>query len=137
VLIAWTVSELAIALTLDGRVQEARDVLEIGSLPPTLDGPGDRTALLWARAYVALAEGDLDAARSHAMEALRIDRDRGAERALAITTWWVGSLFGADAAGGQEELERARKILESVGWVRAFHELEQVRGTLVPVRERA
>jgi glutamate dehydrogenase (NAD(P)+) len=36
-------------------------------------------------------------------------------------------LFGAEAAGGDEEVARARKILEEAEWVRAFREVDQVR----------
>jgi class 3 adenylate cyclase/tetratricopeptide (TPR) repeat protein len=134
VLIAFTVSELAIVLVLAGRLDEARRVLEEATLPAALDAPSDRTAMLWARTFLALAEGDGAAAQRQAVEALAIDRDRGRETAEAISTWWVACLFGADAVGGDEEVERARAQLEETGWVRAFREVEQVRGVLAAVR---
>jgi class 3 adenylate cyclase/tetratricopeptide (TPR) repeat protein len=134
VLIAWTVSELAIVLALDGRVEEATEVLDAGGEPESLDAPSDRTARLWARTFIDLAEGDEDAARRHAVDALEIERLRGREVSVAVATWWVGSLFGAEAAGGEDQVERAGKRIEAAGWVRAFREVERVRGTLAAVR---
>jgi tetratricopeptide (TPR) repeat protein len=134
VLVAWTASELAILLTVRGRIDEARAVIEDGTLPETLDGPADRTAILWARAYIALAEGDGETARSHGAEILRQDREQARPVAVAVTTWWVASLFGADVAGGEAEVDRARRTLEEAGWVRAFREVEQMRGALMSVR---
>jgi tetratricopeptide (TPR) repeat protein len=134
VLIAWTVSELAIVLALDGRVEEATEVLDAGGEPESLDAPSDRTARLWARTFIDLAQGDEDAARRHAVDALEIERLRGREVSVAVATWWVGSLFGAEAAGGEDQVERARRRIEAAGWVRAFREVERVRGTLAAVR---
>jgi hypothetical protein len=134
VLIAFTVAELAIILALDGRVDEARKVLEEATLPGALDAPGDRTAILWGRMFIALAEGDQAGARAHAEEVLLIDRERAREMEIAVDTWWVAALFGADVAGGDDEVERARRRLEEAGYVRAFREPETVRGALTAVR---
>ncbi|HEX2024960.1 MAG TPA: tetratricopeptide repeat protein [Actinomycetota bacterium] len=134
VLIAFTVAELAIILALDGRTDEARTVLEEATLPGPLDEPGDRTTILWARIIIALAEGDEDQARTHALEVLSIDRERGREMEVAIGTWWVAALFGAEAAGGDDEVEAARRRLEEAGYVRAFREPESLRGALTAVR---
>jgi tetratricopeptide (TPR) repeat protein len=134
VLIAFTIAELAIIMAFDGRVDEARKVLEETTLPGALDAPGDRTAILWARMFVALADGDEGGARSHAAELLSIDRERGREMELAIDTWWVAALFGPDAVGGDGEVEWARERLEEAGYVRAFREPETVRGALTAVR---
>jgi hypothetical protein len=131
VLVAWTASELAALLTIQGRIDEARAVVEDNSLPTALDGPADRTAMLWARAFIALAEGDREAARSHAEEILRLEREEGRPVGVAITTWWVASLLEADAAGGEAEVDRARQRLEAAGWVRAFREIEQLRDALM------
>ncbi|MGH2676771.1 MAG: tetratricopeptide repeat protein, partial [Actinomycetota bacterium] len=133
VLIVWTVAELATILTLDGRAGSARELLESEVIPPTIEAPGDRTAVLWAWSYVLLAEGEQDAARDRAVEALRLDREVGREVSLAITTWWVAALFGPDAVGGDDELDRARKVLEEAGWVRAFREVDQVQTALAAV----
>ena len=63
-----------------------------------------------------------------------MERELGREVDLAITTWWVAALFGPDAVGGDDEVDRARKVLEETGWVRAFREVDQVRGALAAVR---
>ena len=133
VLIAWNAAELAITLALRGRLEEARAIVDDPTLPETEAGPGDRTALLWARSLIGFAEGQVDAARELALEAMAMNRSQGQERAVAISVWWIASLFGAEAAGGDEEVARARKILEEAEWVRAFHEAELVRGALVAV----
>jgi tetratricopeptide (TPR) repeat protein len=133
VLIAWNASELAITLALRGRLEEARTVADDPALPETNSGPGDRTALLWARTLIGFAEGGTDRALALAQEALTMEREHGNERAAAISVWWIASLFGAEAAGGDEEVGRARKILEEAEWVRAFHEAELVRSALAPV----
>jgi tetratricopeptide (TPR) repeat protein len=134
VLIVWTTAELATILTLDGRAGAARELLESEVIPPTIEASGDRTAVHWAWTYVFLAEGERDAARDRAVDALRIDREVGREVSLAITTWWVAALFGPDAVGGDDEVDRARKVLEEMGWVRAFREVDQVQGALAAVR---
>ncbi|HEX5948738.1 MAG TPA: hypothetical protein VFZ45_04150, partial [Actinomycetota bacterium] len=133
VLIAWNASELAITLALRGRLEEARTVADDPALPETDSGPGDRTALLWARSLIGFAEGETDRALALAQEALTMEREHGNERAAAISVWWIASLFGPEAAGGDEEVGRARKILEEAEWVRAFHEAELVRSALAPV----
>jgi class 3 adenylate cyclase/tetratricopeptide (TPR) repeat protein len=134
VLVVWTASELAILLTLQGRIDEARSVVEDIPVPESIGGPGDRTAMLWARMFIALAEEDGVTARSLADQILRLDREAGRPVGQAISTWWVASLFGPDAAGGEVEVERARDVLESAGWVRAFREVEQAQGVLAKVR---
>jgi class 3 adenylate cyclase/tetratricopeptide (TPR) repeat protein len=133
VLVVWTASELAIVLALRGKIAEAHRVIEDPSLPEGLSGPADRTALLWARGFIALAEGDRDAALKYCQEALEIDRDGPSEVSEAISVWWVAGLFGADAAGGEAEVERARAVLERQGWTRVFHETEQIREAFASV----
>ncbi|MGH2674237.1 MAG: ATP-binding protein [Actinomycetota bacterium] len=134
VLIMWTAAELAIVLALRGRLEEARTVVDDPKLPDPGTGPGDRTALIWARSLIGFASGQLEAARELALEALDVDRKLGHERAAAISVWWILCLFGPEAAGGDEEVARARKVLQEAEWVRAFYEAEQVRGVLAAVR---
>jgi tetratricopeptide (TPR) repeat protein len=133
VLVFWNAAELAIVLALRGRLEEARAVIDDPALPEGEGAPGDRPALLWARSLIGLAEGDVEGARELALEALAINRDHGQERSVATSVWWIASLFGPEAAGGDEEVARARKILEEAEWVRAFHEVEGVRGALAAV----
>jgi tetratricopeptide (TPR) repeat protein len=133
VLIAWNAAELAITLTLRGRLDEAQAVIDDPALPEAEGGRGDRPALLWARSLLRHAEGATEAARELAQEALMLQREQGQERSIAVSVWWVASLFGPEAAGGDEDVARARKILEENEWVRAFREVEQIRGALAAV----
>jgi tetratricopeptide (TPR) repeat protein len=130
VLIAWTASELATALVLQGDLEGAREVAEDPSLPETMDVAGDRTALLWARALIALAEGDQDAARRLGLEAYDIEREKGPSTSLAISTWWTGQFFGPEAVGGEDALEDARQRLERTGYRRALEETEGLKSAL-------
>jgi class 3 adenylate cyclase/tetratricopeptide (TPR) repeat protein len=134
VLVAWTTSELATVLVMRGEVEAARRVLDDSPMPASLDQPGDRTAILWARSLLALAEGNPEEARRLGAEILELDRARGRPDDLAITTWWLGRLFGPEAAGGVDAVEEARRFLEGAGWVRFLKEPDQVRSALALAR---
>jgi class 3 adenylate cyclase/tetratricopeptide (TPR) repeat protein len=134
VLVAWSTSELATVLLMRGEVAEAREVLDV-SVPTTpADQLGDRTAVLWARSLLALAEGNDDEARRLGAEILELDRARARPDEMAITTWWLARLFGPEAAGGEEAVEEARRFLEGTGWVRFLKEPDQVRRALAAAR---
>jgi class 3 adenylate cyclase/tetratricopeptide (TPR) repeat protein len=133
VLIAWTAAELATVLVLRGDMDGAREIAEDPSLEEAIGPPGERTSLLWAWAVIAVASGDEDAARTHALAALDIERGKGPSNSLAASTWWVGRFFGPDAVGGDEVLEEARRRLEEVGWRRALEEPDLLKGALARV----
>jgi hypothetical protein len=78
-------------------------------------------------AALVLAEGDPGLGRKLAVEALELERTRDIPNWLADVTWWVGRVFGADAVGGEEELDRARERLEAVHWRHALHEPDLLR----------
>jgi hypothetical protein len=40
--------------------------------------------------------------------------------------WWISEVFGADAAGGPDEVERARELLERLHMLQGFREPELV-----------
>jgi tetratricopeptide (TPR) repeat protein len=132
-LVAYTVSELATILLMRGNATEARELVDDPSLPVGPDAPHDRTVVLWARAMVDLAEGDPEAARKVALEALDIERTYGDSISKDVLTWWTGTFFGADAVGGQGPMDEARGRLEQIGYKRAFVEPDQVRSALVAV----
>lgn len=132
-LVAYTASELATILLLRGNLADAREVVEDSSLPVGPDAPHDRTVVLWARAMVALAAGDEEAARDVATEALQIERKHGDSISKDVLTWWMGTFFGAEAAGGETAMGEARGRLEQIGYKRAFVEPDQVRTALVGV----
>jgi class 3 adenylate cyclase/tetratricopeptide (TPR) repeat protein len=122
-LVTWTAAELVRILALRGDTSSARKVL---SDPSTLlaDGEqGSATALLMAGAVLALAEGDRETALAKSIAAIEAESGpRGAPNARAGLIWWVGKVFGADAAGGAEVLEGARAALEAHHWLQALHE---------------
>jgi hypothetical protein len=132
-LVAYTASELATILLLRRNVTGARELVEDPSLPFGPDAPHDRTVVLWARAMVALAEGDQESARNVAAEALEIERKHGDSVSKDVLTWWMASFFGPQAAGGDGAVEEARVRLERLGYRRAFIEPDQVRSALVGV----
>ena len=40
--------------------------------------------------------------------------------------WWISEVFGPDAAGGQQEVERAKELLERLHLLQPFREPELV-----------
>ncbi|MDP9184978.1 MAG: hypothetical protein M3O29_04840, partial [Actinomycetota bacterium] len=42
----------------------------------------------------------------------------------AAARWWVGSLFGPEAAGGQQAIDEAQELLERNAWRQALREPE-------------
>jgi class 3 adenylate cyclase/tetratricopeptide (TPR) repeat protein len=133
VLVAWTAAELATALVLEGRIDDARKLADDPTLPETMDAAGDRTALLWARTLIALSEGDQEAARALALEALEVERAKPSALSLATSTWWAGTFFGPDAVGGEDALAEAREHLERIGYRRPLEEVVIVKGMVVGV----
>jgi class 3 adenylate cyclase/tetratricopeptide (TPR) repeat protein len=129
-LIAFTASELATILVLRGDLEAARGAVEDARLHEVLDPVHDRTAVLWARALIALGEGEGDEARTLALEAFDIERAKGSSNSFAVATWWVGRFFGPDVVGGQEALDDARRRLEEIGWRRALEEPDRIRTAL-------
>jgi hypothetical protein len=81
-----------------------------------------------ADAEILLTEGDREAALAKAREALALVREHGRPRDVAAQVWWIARVFGEDEAGGREEAERARKVLEGVHWGQALAAAELVAG---------
>jgi class 3 adenylate cyclase/tetratricopeptide (TPR) repeat protein len=112
-IVTWTANELAKALVLGGDPPAARVVLEETAAMSIAGGQGSLDWLFEAEAWILLGEGDREAALERARQALEVQRERGWSKDVAAMTWWIGKLFGPEAAGGEEEMERARKLLES------------------------
>jgi tetratricopeptide (TPR) repeat protein len=111
-IITWTASSLAKALADAGETGKARGVLaEVAGLG-SVDGHTPVDWLLDAEMEILLREGDRETALDKAQELLVIERERGLSKDVAALLWWIGSVFGAEAAGGPEEVERAREVLE-------------------------
>jgi hypothetical protein len=126
-LITWTASELARTLAAQGDVGGARGVLA-DPLARIAEGePGGATALALAEAVTALAEGDRPGARTRSLAALAAESAPPVvANPRAAVVWWVGSLFGSEAAGGQRAVDDARELLEHNGWRQALLEPELV-----------
>jgi len=127
-LITWTASELAQTLALRGDVAAARDVLDNPVARSAETEPGSRTAFHVAEITIALAAGDSAGASRHAETAIIAESGpRGVPNALAAQRYLAGSLFGADAAGGQEALRASEEQLRRNGWLSSLAEVEAVR----------
>ncbi|HET6770899.1 MAG TPA: tetratricopeptide repeat protein [Actinomycetota bacterium] len=124
VLVTWTASELARILLAQGEIEAARTALtEPAARLAAEADPQALASLLAAESLLALAEGDKDQARERAVAALEAARPQSRNE-LASWIWWVGSLFGAEAVGGENRIEWARQTLESAGWTQHLREPE-------------
>jgi class 3 adenylate cyclase/tetratricopeptide (TPR) repeat protein len=129
-LVGPTAAELARTLTMIGNVSGARSVLEDPHARGAEDQPLTAVALLTAEAAASLAEGDREGALVKSIAALeRAAREPAAENPMAAARWWIGSLFGPEAAGGDAILGGAREALERNGWRQALREPDLVGST--------
>jgi tetratricopeptide (TPR) repeat protein len=126
-LLTWTASSLAKAFVDAGELDSARRVLEETAAVASPDGPGPGEWLLDAETVLLLAEGDEEGARGRALELLHLVQARGWPKEVAAQVLWIGRLFGADAAGGEEELARGRKVVEETHWEQALRAPSPVR----------
>jgi tetratricopeptide (TPR) repeat protein len=119
-LTTWTASELALILLLRGDREAARETLE----EPTVQAQGDPGSELALRvhALVDLADGDTEGALEHARRALELTRTEGWPNPVAWAINWTGTIFGADAVGGERALQEARDRLESMHWTSALED---------------
>jgi class 3 adenylate cyclase/tetratricopeptide (TPR) repeat protein len=126
-LVTWTASELARTLAAQGDVGGARGALA-DPLARIAEGePAGATALAMAEAVTALAEGDRPGARTRSIEILTLESTPPVvPNPHAAAVWWVGTLFGPEAAGGQRAIDEARELLERNGWRQALLEPELV-----------
>jgi class 3 adenylate cyclase/tetratricopeptide (TPR) repeat protein len=128
-LITWSMERLIRVLVERGEVHEARRVLlEVG---PQLDlsDPGARLSLEEAETVIALGMGDWEDALQHARTVLDLYAS-STPNDVAGAVWGVGQVFGAEIVGGEEALERARKLLERNHWRQALEEPGLLLGAL-------
>lgn len=111
-ILTWTSSSFAKALVDAGDLGGARQVLAETASAAGPDAPGIRDLLPEAEVSILLAEGDREAALERALRVLEAVRDGGTAKEVAARVWWIGRLFGPEAAGGPEEMDRARRLLE-------------------------
>jgi tetratricopeptide (TPR) repeat protein len=127
-IVTWTANQLAIALVRTGELQAAREVLEETSGVVGSSGLGSADWLLEAEVEILLAEGDRDGALEKALALLRLEREQGSAKDVAARIWRIGRVFGPDAVGGTEEMERARSLLEETHWEAALMVPDLVSG---------
>jgi class 3 adenylate cyclase/tetratricopeptide (TPR) repeat protein len=120
-LITWTTGNLTRVLLERGELAEAKRVFETLLRARGREELGTRASVLFTRSLIALSEGDLEAARGRAVEALEEERVSGQRNAVAASVWWVGTLFGPEAVGGGA-MEEARRTLEAAHWIQALRE---------------
>jgi class 3 adenylate cyclase/tetratricopeptide (TPR) repeat protein len=126
-ILAWTASALAQASVDAGDLETAREAL-LEAAAVGAESPSSRAWLAAAEVVLLLAEGERDAARERAMDVLRLYEERGRRKDLAQRRWWNARVFGPDAAGGVEEMDRARELLEALHWEQALREPDLVEG---------
>lgn len=122
-LTTWTASELGLLLLGQGRLEEARELLE-GGVPLEDEEPTLGVSARMAMAVLARLEGDEDRARAHAAAALAMERERGLDNQVATAVYWVGRVFGEDLVGGREAVDRAEARLRAAGWLHSIREAE-------------
>jgi tetratricopeptide (TPR) repeat protein len=79
--------------------------------------PSFPSSLYSTESTIALLEGDRDRALGRALLLLERQREVGWANHLAGEVWWVGRVFGPDAVGGQDDLDRAGEQLQRAGWL--------------------
>ena len=126
-LTTWTASEVALLLLGEGRIEEARELLE-GEIPLEEDQPMLGVTALMAMAVLARLEGDEDRARARAAQAAALEARLGFPNQVASLVYWAGTVFGPDLVGGRSEVDRAAETLRRAGWLHSIHEAELAPG---------
>ena len=125
-IITWTAGALARALVNAGDTGAARRVLDETDSVASVHTAADEEWLDYADVEIMLAEGEREAALEKALSLLRYERDEGRTKDVAGRVWWISEVFGPDAAGGAEEVQRAKELLERTKMLQAFREPELV-----------
>ena len=125
-IITWTAAALARAYVSAGDPGAARRVLEETASVASEETAATEDWLDYADVEILLAEGERDAALERALSILRYERAEGSSKDAAARVWWISQVFGVEAAGGEEEVERARELLERTQMLQPFREAELV-----------
>ena len=122
----WAAGWLARTWADAGEPSRARRVL---AETASIDDDADARSGEWRAAVdaeILLAEGDREGALAKAKEGLAYLLQAGETREAAAQVWWIARVFGEDEAGGYEEAEGARKLLEQLHWGQALAAAELV-----------
>jgi class 3 adenylate cyclase/tetratricopeptide (TPR) repeat protein len=120
----WTAGTLIDALAEAGDTKAARQILEDAVGWGAWEEGPDRLQV--AEVRLLFAEGDREASLERARTLLEEYRAQRRSKDVAGFTWWVGSVFGADEAGGAAEVQSAKELLEATHWIQALREPELV-----------
>ena len=115
-------------LALRGDLVAAREVLDEPAARVGDAEAGASSAMLLAESSLAFLWHDPETARARAEEALGLVESLHLPNETAAAVAWLGGLFGAGAAGGDETLAEARETLQRNGWVQALREPELLVG---------
>jgi class 3 adenylate cyclase/tetratricopeptide (TPR) repeat protein len=127
-LIRWTARELVRVSLAQGKRESAQRILDDPSVWIEIKDNEANWSRAFAEVLVALDEGNREGALERALEILRLGREEGWPNPMASDVWWVGKVFGPEAAGGEQALEAARKTLDAAHWYQALREPELVPG---------
>jgi tetratricopeptide (TPR) repeat protein len=130
--VRWAAEWLARTLADAGDPSQARRVL---AETAALDGEEGSDWRAPADAEILLVEADGEGALAKAREALASFREHADARETAALVWWIARVFGEEAAGGHEEVEGARKLIEQLRWGMAFAAADHVAARTAPVDE--
>src|SRR5207344_625097 len=114
------------ALVNAGDPGSARRVLEEVDSVANVHTAAGEDWLDYADVEILLAEGERDAALERAIAILRYERDEGSVKDVATRVWWISQVFGVEPAGGEDEVGRAKELLERTQMLQAFREAELV-----------
>jgi class 3 adenylate cyclase/tetratricopeptide (TPR) repeat protein len=127
-LIRWTARELVRVYLAQGMREPAQRVLDDPSFWLAIGDDESHWSRSFAEMIMALYDGDWDRAEEGARELLSLGKREGYPNSVAADVWWVGRVFGAEVAGGEQALEEARQRLEAAHWYQALREPDLVPG---------
>jgi tetratricopeptide (TPR) repeat protein len=125
-IITWTAAALARAYVGAGDPGAARRVLEETASVASEETAATEEWLDYADVEILLAEDEREAALERALSILRYERGEGSSKDVAARVWFISQVFGVEAAGGEEEVGRARELLERTQMLQAFREAELI-----------
>ncbi|HJP66434.1 MAG TPA: tetratricopeptide repeat protein [Actinomycetota bacterium] len=117
-LVEWTAGELSRTLLATGDVEGARQALD----QPMAEIADEQPSMRTAEALIERHLGNVDRATEIARALLENEAIEPNVNYVASRRWWVGRLFGGDAAGGADAVEEARRTLERANWLQAIRE---------------